>query len=132
MARRAPDSGEVNEVVARLRADGLEAVWVDRAPVYDKTTLLHALYQSLSLPADFGFNWDALEDALFGPEDPEARPRVLVFRDFELLEERDPDSARIFLDIVRTVAGNRQSTLRGMARARASPNSPITFPLEGQ
>ena len=120
MAERVPDPAEVQEVVARLRAEGLDAVWVDRAPVYDKATLLHALYQSLPLTADFGFNWDALEDALFGPEDPAAPPRVLVFRDFELLEERDPDAARTFLDIVRTVAGNPASTLQGLLRARAA------------
>lgn len=63
---------------------------------------------------------DALEDALYGPEEPGAPPRVLVFRDFELLEERDPATARMFLDIVRTVAGNPASTLRGMVRARPS------------
>ena len=114
------DSAQVRDLVGRLRADGLDAIWVDRAPVFDKATLLHALYQAIPLTADFGFNWDALEDALYGPEEPGAPPRVLVFRDFELLEERDPATARMFLDIVRTVAGNPASTLRGMVRARPS------------
>jgi RNAse (barnase) inhibitor barstar len=106
----------VEAVLARLRADGIDAVWVDRAPVFDKETLLHALYQSLQLPAWFGFNWDALQDALFGPEDADAPPRMLVFRDFELLEERDPDSARMFLEIVDTVAADPASTLMGIVR----------------
>jgi hypothetical protein len=106
----------VESVLADLRADGIDAVWVDRAPVFDKSTLLHALYQSLQLPAWFGFNWDALQDALFGPEDDDAPSRMLVFRDFELLEERDPDSARTFLDIVETVAADPASTLAGMVR----------------
>jgi hypothetical protein len=106
----------VEAVLARLRADGIEGAWVDRAPVFDKETLLHALYQSLHLPAWFGFNWDALQDALFGPENADAPPRMLVFRDFELLEERDPESARMFLEIVDTVAADPASTLIGMVR----------------
>ena len=113
----AASNERVETVLAGLRADGIEGVWVDRAPVFDKATLLHALYQSLQLPPWFGFNWDALQDALFGPEDADARPRMLVFRDFELLEERDPESARTFLDIVETVAADPASTLTGMVRA---------------
>lgn len=113
---------EAEAVVARLRAEGIDAVWVDRAPVFDKASLLHALYQALPLSADFGFNWDALEDALFGPENPDAPARVLVFRDLELLEERDPETARTFLDIVRDVSDNPASTLAGLVRAHRSPS----------
>jgi hypothetical protein len=109
----------VEAVLAELRADGIEGVWVDRAPVFDKDTLLHALYQALQLPAWFGFNWDALQDALFGPEDPDAAPRMLVFRDFELMEERDPETARLFLEIVDTVAADPASTLAGIVRCAA-------------
>jgi RNAse (barnase) inhibitor barstar len=112
-----PERAEVRALVARLAAAGLDAVWVDRAPVFDKTTLLHALYQAVPLTADFGFNWDALEDALYGPEDPGAPPRVLVFRDLELLEEQEPETARVFLDIVDTVAASPESTLLGLVRA---------------
>jgi hypothetical protein len=115
-----PREDEMEQLVARLRADGIDAVWVDRAPVFDRTSLLHALYQALPLTGDFGFNWDALEDALYGPEAEDAPPRLLVFRDFELLEERDPDAARTFLDIVRTVADHPASTLTGMLRAHGA------------
>jgi RNAse (barnase) inhibitor barstar len=117
MAEHVPERAEVRALVARLAAAGLDAVWVDRAPVFDKTTLLHALYQAVPLTADFGFNWDALEDALYGPEDPGAPPRVLVFRDLELLEEQEPETARVFLDIVDTVAASPESTLLGLVRA---------------
>lgn len=116
MARTSDDTARVHALVQRLRDEGIDAVWVDRAPVFDKTSLLHALYQAVPFTGDFGFNWDALEDALFGPDDPAAPPRVLVFQDFELLEERDPAAARVFLDIVRTVAENPASTLTGMVR----------------
>ena len=119
----AASNERVETEIARMRADGIDAVWVDRAPVFDKATLMHALYQSLQLPAWFGFNWDALQDALYGPEDADAPPRMLVFRDFELLEERDPASARTFLEIVDAIAADPASTLIGMVRC-AEDSSP--------
>lgn len=109
---------DVEGVVAQLQAEGLDAVWVDRAPVFDRDTLLHALYQALHMPAWFGFNWDALEEMLYGSDDGDAAPRVLVFRDLELLEQRDPTTARTFLDIVDSVAADPASSLQGIVRAR--------------
>lgn len=106
---------QAEAVVRRLQAEGVDAVWVDRAPAFDRTTLLHALYQALQLPAWFGFNWDALEECLFDGAG-EGRPRVLVFHDLELLEERDPATAAIFLDIVQAVAADPASALRGLVR----------------
>jgi hypothetical protein len=116
MARTPDDTARVQALVQRLRDEGFDAVWVDRAPVFDKTSLLHAIYQAVPLTGDFGFNWDALEDALYGPEDPAAKPRVLVFQDLELLEKRDPEVARVFLDIVKTVSENPASALAGVVR----------------
>jgi len=107
----------VEPVIRQLRDAGMDPVWVDRAPVYDRTTLLHALYQALHMPAWFGFNWDALADMLFGGDEEDETPRVLVFHDFELLEARDPETAAVFLDIVESVASNPDSTLRGMVRS---------------
>lgn len=121
MSRNGPDEHYMRALLERLRSQGLDAVWVDRAPVFDKTSLLHAIYQAVPLTGDFGFNWDALEDSLFGPDTPDARPTVLVFKDLELLEERDPATAGVFLDIVQSVAGNPRSTLRGIIRARSRP-----------
>ena len=117
MSRCAPDDQQMHALIERLRSQGLDAVWVDRAPVFDKNSLLHAIYQAVPLTGDFGFNWDALEDSLFGPEQPDAPARVLVFRDLELLEERDPATASVFLDIVQAVAENPRSTLQGVIRA---------------
>lgn len=47
-----------------LAAAGWRVLVLDRAPVVDKATLLHACYQSGEYPAGFGFNWDALADAV--------------------------------------------------------------------
>ena len=100
----------VQSVLQKLQSEGVEGIWVDRAPVFDKATLLHALYQALQLPAWFGFNWDALADTLSADDD--LTPRALVFHDFALLEDRDPDTARIFLEIVEDVALSRGNNLR--------------------
>jgi RNAse (barnase) inhibitor barstar len=101
----------VKEAVTELREARYFAVLVDRAPVFDKETLLHALYQSCVFPAYFGFNWDALEDILMSDwlEPPqELKGYVLVFRNFGLLEERAKNVAGTFLDILRDVAKARQ------------------------
>ncbi len=114
-------AARVKEVVRKLEDDGIDAVWVDRAPVFDRTTLLHALYQALHLPAWFGFNWDALEETLFELNSTGGRPIVLVFNDFELLEERDSAAAQTFLDIVRTVTGEPHGRFRGLVRVQDFP-----------
>jgi RNAse (barnase) inhibitor barstar len=115
MAHDDERAANVEAVVKKLQAEGVQPVWVDRAPVFDKTTLLHALYQALQLPGWFGFNWDALEECLFDTAG-NGVPRVLVFHDFELLEEHDAAAAETFLDIVRTVSSNPASALRGVVR----------------
>lgn len=100
----------------RLQAGLEEAGWavvtVDRAPVFDRETLLHALYQACELPAWFGFNWDALLDALATWSARPGGGGALVFRDLDLLEERDPEVAATFLELVEDARGERQAPLR--------------------
>jgi RNAse (barnase) inhibitor barstar len=107
----------VKDTIAELREAGYFAVLVDRAPVFSKETLLHALYQSCMFPAYFGFNWDALEDTLktdwLEPTQP-FKGYVLVFRNFGLLEERDKNVAKTFLDIIREVTGIRQKNSKAI------------------
>lgn len=95
--------GKIDTLMQGLHQAGIDAVLVDRAPVFDKQTLLHALYQSCQLPAYFGFNWDALSDALTDDELHEGRSLVLVFQDFALLKVRNPKDCDIFLDIMEEV-----------------------------
>jgi RNAse (barnase) inhibitor barstar len=97
----------VKETIRELRDAGYFAVLVDRAPVFNKETLLHALYQSCVFPAYFGFNWDALEDILktdWLESSQTFRGYVLVFRNFSVLEERAENVAKTFLDSVQDVA----------------------------
>ena len=81
---------------------GWFAAVVDRAPVFSKDTLMHALYQSCQLPAYFGFNWDALADAL-SDLPASAKGYVLILKSPELLRERTPDVLATFLDVVEAV-----------------------------
>jgi len=114
-----PEGGAVVEAPAALEAPllkaleahGWRAVRVDRAPVYGRDTLLHALYQACELPGWFGFNWDALLDVLADRAAP-AGGRALVFRDLDLLEARAPEVARAFLDVVESARAERGAALR--------------------
>lgn len=108
-----PAGTPLSEVLAALRLRGLDARAVDLAAVADKAELLSAMHQTLALDDWFGFNWDALEDALYGPEDRTAPERVLVCGGFSGFRQRAPADAEILLDIVRTVAGKPGSGLRG-------------------
>jgi RNAse (barnase) inhibitor barstar len=89
---------------AGLQSEGYFAALVDRAPVFDKPTLMHALYQSCQLPAYFGFNWDALYDLLCAAD----QGWVLIFKDFPLLEERAPKEAEVLKQIVEDAASVRR------------------------
>lgn len=117
------------DIVSALRLEGCRAVLIDRAPVFDKPTLLHALYQACGFPAYFGFNWDALSDVLVEQADPsqpagteqsaERRlPLILLFQDFDLLGARSPDVAQTFLDIVTEVSAATEGGLRQVALVR--------------
>lgn len=101
----------VADIVSALELEGCRVAILDRAPVFDKDTLLHALYQGCGFPAYFGFNWDALSDALVEKIGEESRPLILIFRDFDLLGARAPDVAQIFLDIFDEVADLTEGTL---------------------
>ncbi|AHE99114.1 barnase inhibitor [Thioalkalivibrio paradoxus ARh 1] len=88
------------------------------AGVGDKAMLLQKLHQALGFGAWFGFNWDALEEALFDPEDRSGPERVLVVTGFQGFRERDPAAAEVFVEILCTVAGNPGSGLRGAVLVR--------------
>jgi hypothetical protein len=110
-------------LTARLREAGWEAERVDRAPVFDAPTLHHALYQACRFPAWFGFNWDALLDVLSdGPEAP-ARGRALLFAGLDLLEERAPEVARTFLEVV-SDARERGARVRVVRLVPTDPRPP--------
>jgi RNAse (barnase) inhibitor barstar len=98
----------ITDLEARLSRNGFSVVRVDRAKVFSKETLMHALYQSCQLPAYFGFNYDALEECLNGLSTPDARGFALFFHDFGLLEERAPEDAKTFLEIVEGVSQARR------------------------
>lgn len=90
-----------------LAQAGLHAMVIDRAQVFDKTTLLHALYQSCQFPAYFGFNWDALLDCLSDFGWHAAKGYALIVRNAEAIKTRNPDDWTTFLEVVRDAAQRR-------------------------
>jgi len=103
----------VEEVAAEIRERGLDPRIVDVGSCSGKPELLEVLHRTLELGPWFGFNWDALEEALHGPEDQGAPERVMVCNGWERFHGRASREARTFLEIVRTVAGNPAAGLRG-------------------
>ena len=91
---------ELSKTVAELEAAGYFVAIVDRAPVFNKETLMHALYQSCKFPAYFGFNWDAVNDCLTDFSWAEAKGYFLVFNDWPLLQNEAPEEAKLLLEIV--------------------------------
>ncbi len=102
-------SASLTDLLIGLERAGFLVIRVDRAKVFSKETLLHALYQSCQFPAYFGFNFDALEECLNDFSWLEAKGFALVFADFGPLEERAPEDARTFLEIVQTVSAARRA-----------------------
>lgn len=116
-----PQSAALGEVLGQLEAAGYEAVQIDFAPIVDKAGLMSAMRAALALDAWFGANWDALGDALFGPEDPDAPDRVLLLclpPDGPALPEAD---FLTLLQIIEDVAGSSRSTLKGAILLGGSP-----------
>ena len=104
-------------LVAALRASHWFVARLDRAPVVDKATLLHALYQSGKYPAGFGFNWDALLDALRDLEWLEPAAGIaFVWHAPDVLEARAPEVYATFLDVVADAQAHRAA--RGYALLR--------------
>lgn len=107
------DRASLAEVLAVLQDRGLDARTVDLGPFSGKAELLEALHRTLELDEWFGFNWDALEEALYAPGEDDVPERVLICTGFSQFRERAPADAEVFLDIVRTVASTPRSGLRG-------------------
>lgn len=92
------------ELAKALKAEGYFVTLVDRAPVFNRQTLMHALYQSCEFPAYFGFNWDALYDLLSQAN----QGYVLIFKDFALLQERSLEDAGMFKEVIEDAAATRR------------------------
>ena len=90
--------------MSTLGGNDIFATVVDRAPVFSKETLLHAIYQSCQFPATFGFNWDALYDCLLDFSWIPQQKLVLIFKDLELLKIRQLEGFNSFMEILSDIA----------------------------
>ncbi|MCA1790408.1 MAG: barstar family protein [Thioalkalivibrio sp.] len=108
-----PGDTDTDWALEALCDQGIDSRRVDLAGVSDKAGLLDAFHRALELGDWFGFNWDALEEALYGPEDRNVPERVVVITGFEVFRTHAPTDAAMVLDILRSVAETPGSGLRG-------------------
>ena len=78
------------ELTQALLLSGVYITIIDRAPIQDRDTLMHAFYQNCEFPGWFGFNWNALFDCLTDFEWAPAKGYVLIYRYPSVLQGRDP------------------------------------------
>ena len=88
-------------------------VSVDLSGIGSKAELMAEMRSALNLDDWFGANWDALNDALHGPEDPAAGPWVLLLKLPAAGTELPEPDLDTLLDIIRDVAAADTSHLRG-------------------
>ncbi len=88
---------DIRDLAFLLNDRDFHAIIIDRAPVFDKETLMHALYQSLRLPGYFGFNWDSLRDMLTALDGVRGKGFVFAFNDLSLLSDEVRNE---FLEVV--------------------------------
>jgi RNAse (barnase) inhibitor barstar len=84
---------------AATRAE-LAACRIDLAGCNDKAGLLQHLAKALSLPADFGDNWDALADSLRDLAWLPADGHVLLFKHVDELQHADAQNFDVLLGIL--------------------------------
>ncbi len=96
--------------ITQLEAAGYSLHLIDRAPVFNKETLLHAIYQAGAFPAYFGFNWDALEDCLTDCSwMTKSLGIVFILSNIALLETREANTLATFLEIIEVVSKKRHA-----------------------
>lgn len=116
-----PEAGVRDALPARLAEIGYAPVRVDFTAIADKDDLMAAMARALGLDSWFGANWDALGDALFGPEAPSERAQVLVFDVPPSGPALDEADFQMLLQIVCDVAGSGRSVLKGAIVVGGSP-----------
>ncbi|HEU4669636.1 MAG TPA: barstar family protein [Dyella sp.] len=93
------DAAELAALAAQARRHELALCRIDLAGCAGKDALLARIADTLRLPAEFGFNWDALADCLRDPAWRPAWGHVLVFE---------------HADALRAVAPGELAVLRGV------------------
>ncbi len=99
------DGFSASALVDRLNDSGYHAIVIDRAPVVDKDTLMHAFYQNVGFPGYFGFTWDALVDMLAGIDGRREGGFAFTFSDFSLIDE---DTREQLIDVIEEANELRQ------------------------
>lgn len=87
-------------LAAQARQAELACCRIDLGGCHDKASLLRRLAGALTLPADFGDNWDALADCLRDPRWQEAWGHVLLFLHCADLRAQAPNVFAVLLGVL--------------------------------
>lgn len=94
------DRADYPALAAQARRHELALCRIDLAGCTGKDTLLVRLADTLGLPADFGFNWDALADCLRDPAWRLAWGHVLLFEHPESLHATAPQTLAVLRGVL--------------------------------
>jgi RNAse (barnase) inhibitor barstar len=104
-------AGGLYLVGENVNAERLEEVSTKRNYAYiflsgknitDKESFIHVLAEKMSFPSYFGENWDALEECLRDLDWLNADGYMIVYDQFEVFAEREPQQFEVALDIFQT------------------------------
>ncbi|TQE92789.1 MAG: hypothetical protein FKY71_19115 [Spiribacter salinus] len=108
-----PQAESAEPLLALLDEAGFAPLVVDFGEIADKNDLMTAMREALGLDAWFGANWDALADALHGPDTPAERELVLVLQVPACGLKLASCDFVMLLEIIGEVADSERSCLRG-------------------
>jgi hypothetical protein len=91
---------DLDRLAKTARRDALHVCRTDLGGCTDKQELLRRLAVSLTLPASFGFNWDALADALRDLGWLPAWGYVLLFEHADTLRRAAPEDFTTLLGVL--------------------------------
>jgi RNAse (barnase) inhibitor barstar len=96
-----PAEVAAREVQASAKSAGFACFHIDGRNVARKEQLLNAVATALRFPADFGHNWDALEECLTDMEWADAEGYVIFYDHIDGLLAAHPDQFETFIEICR-------------------------------
>ncbi|HKR75120.1 MAG TPA: barstar family protein [Rhodanobacter sp.] len=94
------DEADLDTMAKAAASTDLAVCRLDLAGCGDKAELLRRMAVALSLPADFGHNWDALADCLRDPSWRPAWGHALLFGHAEALRRADEASFDTLLGVL--------------------------------
>ncbi len=95
----------LSDIRSTLSTHGIYTTIIDRAPIWNYESLMHAFYQNCEFPGWFGFNWNALKDSLCDFEWAPATGYVLIYQNPSLLKRADMEDWEKLASVLKSANG---------------------------